>query len=267
MRINTSRGSKERPNNTDFNLKQAATNIDYKDLNSFIWDQGVRIKVYKTLFCARVKSIDGSEHEINCPICNGSGFIDVSPTETVAAIQNQIRSNNINPDQIGTAWEEQTAFMTFLSGIELSYYTRIELMDYTNVYKQLVQRQVDTNIDRLQFKATSVDYLIDYDGIIYIPGNDFIVDRNGDIEWLIGTGTKKPADKKIYSIHYNTLVAYRAIEAVHCDRFGSDGIKKDHLEVIEYPQMWKIKKLYLFHHEDSESGAKLNPNKLWSPGE
>lgn len=267
MRINTNRGPKDRPNNIDFNTKQSATNIDYKDLNSFIWDQGIRVRVYKTLFCPRVHSIDGAEHDISCTICNGSGFVDVDPIETIAAIQNQIREHNINPESIGTAWEEQTAYMTFLSGIELSYYARLELIDYTNIYKQLVQRQVGTNVDRLQFKAVSVDYLIDYDGVIYIPGNDFVVDRNGSIEWIISIGAKKPADKKVYSVHYNTLVAYRAITAMHCDRFGSDGIKKDHMEIILFPEQWKIKKLYLFHVSDSESGEKLNPNKLWSPGE
>jgi len=340
-RINNKRGINQVPNTTDFNAKFVAPDISVKDLNSFVFFQGVRIKVYKSLWCPNRKSIDGSEHPIDCPLCDDQELIDVDPLDTFVAIQGQSKEQLINPEQIGYNWEEQTVLATFLSGVEVSYYTKVELQDYTNIFKELVQRQVtgqvvissftptdytastgvvevpdsvDTSlirlndiftdsigsrfviegdivedvgsksftillnqtvdlnsgatvvrpdVDRLKFKAHSVDKIIDDTGIFYEEDADFIVDRNGDIEWL--TTGSKPIDKAIYSILYNTLVSFRAIRAIHSNRFGTLKEKRAELEVAEYPQQWILKKLYLFRKEDSESGQKLEPNKIFPP--
>ena len=263
--INNDRGSKDVPNNTEYNSKLIAPDIEIRNLNAMLYNQGVRIKVYKTLFCPNVKSIDGAEHEIDCSLCRGTGFIDVDPIDTFAFIQGQSREYLINPENIGTQWEEGVALASFIGGIDLTYYTRIELMDYTYLYVQLVQRQPSTNVDRLKFSAHSVNKVIDQDGVEYFYGTDFNLDRNGDVEWLIVGAAKKPTDKYTYSIHYNTLVSYRALRALHCERYGTEGKKRDYLEAVQYPQQWLIKRLYLFdsNRKDSETDEKLDPNKIF----
>jgi len=342
-RRNKTRGSTQVPNNKDFNPKQIAPDISVRDLDTFIFQQGVRVKVYKTLWCPNRKSIDGAEHNISCPICLGTEFVDLDPIDTFAGIQSQTQEQLISPDDLGYQWKEQTVLATFSSGVELSYYTKVELTDYTNVHKELVQRQpgdieviasftpvsytastgliivpdtVDLNtvvigdvfvdstssrfvirgdidnttgsksftirknqtvstaigatirredIDRLQFKAFCVDIIVDEDGLRYYESKDFEVDRNGDIHWLSGGAARKPADKKIYSIHYNTTVAYRAIRAIHSNRYGTESAKSNKIKVVEYPQQWVLKKLFLFKKEDSESGQQLDPNKIFPP--
>jgi len=340
---NKFRGTKEVPNNRDFNPRQIAPDISVVDMDTFLFQQGIRVKVYKTLWCPNRKSIDGAEHQITCPLCKGTEFIDLDPIDTFAGLQSQTQEQLINPDDLGYNWKEQTVLATFSSGIELSYYTKVELTDYTNVHKELVQRQpgdieviasftptsytastgflvvpdsVDVNqivigdifvdstgarfvirgniintegsksftirknqtvstaigatirredIDRLQFKAFCIDITIDEDGERYYEGKDLEIDRNGDIRWLSSTGARKPADKKIYSIHYNTTVAYRAIRAIHSNRFGTESEKTAKAKVAEYPQQWVLKKLFLFKKEDSESGQLLDPNKIFPP--
>lgn len=344
-RINKSRGPVVPSDTEKFNPKLISPNIRVKDLDTMVYQQGVRVKVYKTLWCPNVKSIDGMEHEINCPLCRGTEFIDTDCEETLAFIQGQQREHKINLEEIGTNWEEQTVLATFLSGVELTYYTKVELMDYTNLFVEMVQRQVtggnavpaftptgydaetgyvtvddtvdlyqvrnnmvfldaDNNrfaiegtpinttgskkffigkdlspniggastiiipdVDRLKFSAYQVNVLIDKCGDRYHEGQDFVIDRNGDIEWLSCPDARKPADASIYTIHYDTLVAFRAIRAIHSNRFLSNSEKRTEMEVVEAPQQWMLKKLYLFDKKDSESGQKLDPNKIFEPGD
>jgi len=337
MRVNKTRGSKSVPNTTNYNPKMVAPQIRVKDLNTMVFQQGVRVRVYKTLWCPNRKSIDGVEHEIDCKLCKGTSFIDIDCKESYAHIQSQTKEQLINPENTGYNKEEGVAFATFISDIELSYYSKIELMDYTHQIKELVQKQVggslltsftptsytastgvvvvpdtvDTylirvndvfidgngarfpilgsftyedgsksfkiaknktvsllaganvsrsNIDRLQHKAFSVDVLIDEDGKRYTQDADFEVDRNGDIRWLTAN---KPADKSIYTILYNTFVAYRAIRAMHSNRYGTDNTKVANAETIEYPQQWVIKLLILFKKSDSENGQELEANQIF----
>jgi len=340
---NKTRGSKNVPNTVDFNPKQIAPDISVRNMDTFLFQQGIRVKVYTTLWCPKRLSIDGAEHDISCPLCRGTEFIDLDPVDTFAGLQSQTQEQLINPDDLGYNWKEQTVLATFSSGIELSYYTKVELTDYTNVHKELIQRQpgdieviasftptsytastgvvlvpdaLDLNlvtvgdifvdstsarfvirggidnttgskqflikknrtvsaasgatirredIDRLQFKAFCVDIVLDEDGLRYYEGKDFQIDRNGDLQWISGGAARKPADKKIYSIHYNTSVAYRAIRAIHSNRFGTESEKTTKSKVAEYPQQWVLKKLFLFKKEDSESGQQLDPNKIFPP--
>lgn len=334
-KIKKVRGSKNPPNIKDFNNKFFSPDLDEKNFNSLVYSKGVRARVYRTLFCPNVKSIDGMEHDINCKLCGGSEFIDVDPIETQMFVQGHKREFNINPQDIGSNWEEQTVIASFLNTTEVSYFTRVDLLDYSELFKDVVQRQESTqtilsftpdsydsstgfisvsddvdlsnvrtnqifidslgtrfvircevsneegnkgfkikknsvvsigastietvNVDRLRFKAISVDVIIDEDGKRYYDGSNFIVDRNGDIEWV----GDKPADKKTYGIHYYTLVSYRCMRALHSNRYASKSGKTDtnKIEVAIYPQQWVMKKLYLFDKNDSESGAKLLPNK------
>ena len=73
----------------------------------------------------------------------------------------------------------------------------------------------------------------------------------------------KPPDKSLYTILYNTLVAFRAIRAMHSNRYGTDNTKKAEAETIEYPQQWVLKLLVLFNKKDSENGQKLEANSIF----
>ena len=267
MRINKYRGSKSVPNAEKYNPRQVPADIRVKDLNTLIYHQGVRVKVYQTLFCPNLKSIDGKEHNIDCQVCQGLNFIDLNPIETHAFIQGQSREVLFEANNTGTNFEEQTVLASFIGGIEISYYTRIELVDYAEIYKQLVQRQPFGDIDRLHFKAVKMDAIIDQNGVQYFENTDFVLDRNGDIQWLSELGSKRPSANSIYSVHCRIAVSYRATRAIHCDRFGSNSFKTSDLEVVEFPVQWVLKKAFLFRKEDSESGQRLESNNVFPRGE
>ena len=63
--------------------------LDPRKFDKLIKQKGVRVKVYRSMYCPKVKSIDGAEHEIDCDMCNGSGYIDLHPICTNSFIQNQ----------------------------------------------------------------------------------------------------------------------------------------------------------------------------------
>lgn len=344
-RITEFRSPKQVPNSKQYNPRQANADISDKDLNTLIYNQGIRVKVYKTLWCPNVKSIDGVEHNIECPLCHGTEFIDVDPVETFMYIQGQQREQLTSPENLGSQLEEATAMATFISGIELSYYSKVDLMDFTQINKELIQRQktgpsepivtafqptainihtgvisipdsvdllqvrvndilidslgkrflilqpvdniygqktvtiginkqislgvgaviIRPNIDRLMYKAVTVDVIMDSSGQRYYPEKDFMVDRNGDIAWVNYPDAIKPADTAIYSIYYNAVASYRTIRALHSDRYGSYQTKEKAIKNIEFPQQWIIKKLVLFKKSDSETGQNLDPNHVFIP--
>jgi hypothetical protein len=261
MKINDGR-PKSYPDNVNYNNKFAPTSIKVKDLNSMIYNSGIKVNVYKTLPCPNRKAIDSSEHEINCPLCNGTELIDVDPIETYAIIQNIQAENQFNPENIGGTWQEQTVQMTFISGIELLYFAKIELVDFTMLYYQTVQRQAGL-IDVLKYPIHSVNALIDKKGIRYYPGTDFSIDGQ-NIKWKNTSGTNKPRKGTIYSVHYNTLRVFRAINALHSNRFSTDAIKKPEIENVEFNQQWVCRIDYLITRKDLE-GNKLDPQTIFPP--
>lgn len=78
-----------------------------------------------------------------------------------------------------------------------------------------------TGIDRLQFEAETVEYLIDSQGIVYTESIDFIIEK-GQIRWLNGNKAKRPGldpisgKGKVCSIRYTYKPSYY-VKVVHHD--------------------------------------------------
>ncbi len=137
--------------------KAGRIDLDPEAFDRLIQEKGARVKVYRTFFCPNVKSIDGGEHNINCTICNGSGFRDVRPIETIAFLQNQ--SFEKMPFSEGMV-DGNSVAGTFPIGIELQYFTLVELIDFTEIYYQRVQRQ-EGSVDVLKYKACRINVVED----------------------------------------------------------------------------------------------------------
>ena len=259
--INDSRGPKQVPNTTEYLPKQARPAIDVKAMNTLIYNLGVKCRVYKTVPCPNVKSIDGAEHQINCPLCNGKGLYDSDEyIESTVGFLSQDRSKEFNKEQLGATWEEGTAHATFIAGVNLIYYTKVELPDFAKPFYQLVQRQ-EGSIDRLRYRAHKINYIVDKNGVNYIIDTDYEVE-DGWVKWI----GNKPAKGVIYSIHYDAIVTLRAMRAMHAGRWSNDSVKKDYSQNVEYPEQWLLKLDYLVIHED-DTGKKLDPNTIFKPGE
>jgi len=223
--------------------------------DAMIKSKGVRVKVYRTTYCPNVKSVDGAEHEIDCTItgCNGSGFIDRRPIETVAFIQNQTLEKMANVE--GYA-DGNSVAITFLIGIELQYFTLVELMDFTDIYFQRVKRKTGTTIDALKYDAKRVNLIVDANDVEYYQCIDCDIDMNGNIKWKAGRG---PADGVIYSIHYEAAVQYRATKAIHVNRLTQIKAADGGISQVKMQANWMCTKEFLVKRKDID-GNDIDPN-------
>ena len=224
------------------------------DYDSLIATKGVRVRVFTTFPCPNIKKIDSAEHEINCPLCHGDGFIDVNPIESIAFLQTQTLQKTFGPEGV---WDDQRIAATFVSGMELQYFSKIQLLDFTTLFYEYIQRQ-QGDVDRLKYSAFKINYIMDQDGVSYFIDKDCTLDQNGDVKWI----GNRPAFKKIYSIHYSYPIQYRAINALHVNRFSQSGFKQPERIPLELNQQWIIKRDYLITRED-RNGNPLSPNQIF----
>lgn len=229
-------------------------NIQFQKTDDLVISQGVRVKVYRTTYCPNVKSIDGSEHEIDCPLCNGAQFIDRHCLETTAFIQSQINEANQFPEGI---YDGNTVAATFMRGVELQYFTLVELVDFTEIYIQRVKRQ-EGPVDVLRYRAVVVNMVMDKNGKEYYEGPDFNIDLNGNIKWCSNKG---PDSDTIYSIHYETAVRYRATKAMHTNRFNNITFKEGDLQ-LKINEQWSLEKVYFVEDRKNYDGSFVKPNKI-----
>jgi hypothetical protein len=245
--------SRKKPVSVPSSKRSTKVNLDLQSYDDLIENQGVRVRVYRTSYCPRVKSIDGAEHEIDCPLCHGAQFIDVYPISTKAFIQAQ---NAEAMPFVEGMYDGNSISVSFLSGIELQYFTLMELCDFTEVYIQRVKRQ-DSGVDVLKYKALKVNMLVDYNGKQYLEGSDFNIDVNGNLKWCPNKG---PNRGTIYTINYETAVRFRAVRALHVNRFGN--ITQGTVDVMsKLPEQWLMQKDFLVERKDID-GNLIKPNKI-----
>lgn len=235
----------------DGNLNQRV-DLTPEQFDKLLEQKGVSVRVYRSAYCPKVKSVDSAEHEIDCDMCNGSGFIDLYPIQSLAFIQSQDLQSMANLEgQV----DGNSVTVTFPIGVELQYFTLVELCDFTDIYYQRVMRDeyATTAIDVLSYKACVVNFLMDYNGVEYFQDKDFKLNLQGNIEWL--AAGNRPADNLAYTVHYEAKVQFRATRAMHVNRFTQvqRGQKVEH---IKLPEQWLMTKEFLVRRED-QNGVEM----------
>lgn len=230
--------------------------IDPDKFQRLIATKGTRVRVFRTTFCPNVKSIDGAEHNVDCDLCNGSGWLDVRPIDTLAYIQTQNFEKMIFSEGM---LDGNSVAATFDFGIELQYFTLVELIDFPEIFYQRIKRQLGTT-DVLKYKAICVNILIDQNGIEYFPDTDFTLDGNGSIAWKTNRG---PNQDMIYSIHYQCAMQFRAVRAMHVNRFTQIFTPDNggRIEFTKLPEQWLLQKEFLVKRKD-KAGNEILPNAI-----
>lgn len=239
----------------DLSPAKGKTNLRIDDFDDFVKQHGVPVKIFRTLLCPNVKSVDGAEHEIDCEVCKGSGFLDTKPLCTLAFIQSVENSTEHFSEGY---YDGNTILVTFPQGIELQYFTLMKITDESDIFTERVVRS-GGNIDVLKYVAFVIHVLIDKNGQEYYQGNDFNV-CEGNIDWIPGKG---PDRGTIYSIHYETETQFRAIKAMHVNRFAHIR-DKDSIRIEKINEQWMMQKEFLVDRKD-RNGNKLAPNKIRQP--
>lgn len=231
-------------------------NLDPIAFDKLIETHGVRVRVYKTTLCPNVKKIDTYEHQIDCTLCNGNLFIDRLPLEGYAYLQSQKIEKMFNVEGV---FDDQMVLASFVRGLYLQYFAKIEVLDFTTTFYELIQRQTG-DIDRLKYKALKVNYIIDQNGTEYQENVHFILTTDTrDIQWL---GVTRPTVNNTYSVHYEYLLTFRSLKALHVNRFSQFGTSASvEVDPVEHSQQWIIKRDYLITKEDL-LGAPVAPNKI-----
>jgi len=151
---------------------------------------------------------------------------------------------------------------TFNFGVELQYFTLVELLDFPEIFYQRVKRQ-NGNLDVLKYKALRINILIDQHGKEYFADADFTLDPNGSIKWNSNRG---PGVGVIYTVHYQAAMQFRAVRAMHVNRF-TQIFKPENggtIEHIKLPEQWLLMKEFLIKRRDRD-GNEILPN-LIAPG-
>lgn len=233
---------------------KGGVSFNVENFDKLILQQGMRVKVYRSFLCPGVKSIDGGEHQIDCKLCNGNGFVDSNPISTMCILQNQDLEKVHRPEGY---WDGNSVSATFTRGIELQYFTLVELLDFTDIFFERIKRQKGP-VDVLKYKACRVNVLMDSSGKTYLSDSDFVIDVNGSIRWVAGRG---PDSGTIYSVHYECAQQFRAIHAMHVNRFVQDGRKSSDVKMVKMPEQWVLQKEFLVRRVDRQ-GNDLSPNLI-----
>lgn len=229
-------------------------NADLKveEYDKLIRAQGVRVHVYRTMACPNIKSIDGAEHEIDCELCR-NGFVDIAPISTMAFLQSQTSETTAHESGY---YDAMAVDATFLRGVDLQYFTLIELCDFTEIFWQPVKRSRG-DVDVLKYRATHVNVVVDSRGKQYYQGNDFTIDQNGCIKWLENRG---PSTGTIYAAHYYHRIQFRAQKAMHVNRFGQKNLKGS-VEMVKMNEQWRLAREFFVTRVDAQGNA-LSPNLI-----
>lgn len=234
--------------------------VDFRlaEVDLFIQQKGIRVKVFRSLLCPNVKSIDSAEHEVDCPVCLGNQFVDVLPIETIAAPQMDESEKYKASEGFS---DRNTIKMTFARGIELQYFTLVELLDFTDIFYERVKRS-RAQVDVLKYKACCINAIVGggENKKLYYQGQDFELDPNGSVRWIANKG---PISGEIYSIHYNMRKQYRAIKAEHVDRY-TQVLNKEaggKIDMVKLPEEWTLQKEYFVERKDIK-GNPLSPNLI-----
>lgn len=261
--------------------KRLTDGINVEKLNQEIKDLGVRIRVWRSTVCPNMKSLESLDHDINCTVCNNN-MIDFGCFESVGMIQQQ---DLVEQFKLTGTFSMDESMMSFLSEVTLHIYAKIEILDFTEDFFELIQRQ-DTVLlpsplpqtDVLKYKACSVLAIFTVVNNVkteYYEGVDFQIDLNGNIQW---TGSHKPADRQVYSIYYKHHPVFRAVRAMHRNRWSQfnnraslidDAIPKKTVgdrTYVKLPDAWIIKRDYLIERRDIMN-ALLPDNKYYDPNE
>lgn len=246
--------------------KRLTQGIDVDRLDRLIKDLGVRVRLYKSTLVPNMNSLESFDQDLNDTASDNS-MIDFDCIETLALFQQQGLQEQF---QIQGTFHIDEVVVTFLSGVTLATFSKIELLDFEEDFYELVQRQEGSNVDFLKYAACRVVGLFTYDKNTktttrYHEGADFKLDINGNISWI---GPHKPSDRQIYSVYYKFHPVYRAVKAVHRDRFSQFNNRPDSIQApkktidgntfVKLPETWVIKRDYLI---------KRTKNQLYDPNE
>jgi len=190
--------------------------LNIEEIDNLVEDQGVYLLVTPSIQCPNRSDITSNNHVLDCPLCNGNQSLDI--TAQAFNAWGVIQSINLKADYaVQGRFDIKDALLTTKSGIRLWYWYKIEILDHTSIFNELVQRSGAT--DKLRYvEKTNINndpvYLIGADGTAYVKGTDFTI-AGQVLTWV----TAGPVEGSVYSISYPILPTFRVVEFLKENRY------------------------------------------------
>lgn len=234
------------------NLKLASQNVRDKrqgskpgrvdlvpaEFDNLLEDQGVKVRVTPVVLCPNKTALEDNNHVLDCPLCFGDQVIEIpdKAVEEWAFIQ----GIKLNKDfQVQGVFDVKDAMMTIKQGVRLYYWYKIEILDFSSVFNQLIKRG-SGDTDNVRYNPTTGSdipyHLIDSNGVKYDERHYKIENRR--IRWK---GLKRPDTGKLYTISYPVLPTFRVLEMIHENRYYYVGFKQKKKYPVQLPQQCVIR--------------------------
>ena len=224
------------------NAKPGRVDLIPQEFENLIEDQGVRVRVTAAAVCPNRTEIEDTNHALDCPICFGSQVIDIETCyEDWAFIQSVTLDKKFDVQGL---WDMKDARITFKQGVRVSYWYKIEILDFASVFNEVLKRK-SGNVDKLRYEvATACDtpfYLVDKLGNRYTLNEHYRVDKR-DLIWI---SAERPATGSLYTFVYPILPTFRVLELMHENRYYYRSFKRAAKEPLQLPQQAHIRLDYL----------------------
>jgi len=228
-----------------------------ENFNRLITDHGSFVRVTPSIVCPRRSGdfveVDSTNHDLNCPLCQGILAIDVEDeaVEDYCFIQSVKLDKDF--DQAGI-FDVKDALASFRNSVRVSYWYRIEMLDFATEYNELIKRGDGTE-DILRYpycscpEVNNKTLIIDHYGNRFVLGNDFqLEDGSRSIVW----SSNKPKTGKLYSVLYPVLPTFRVLELMHETRNYYVDLRRPERTPTPLPQQAHIRWDFLARKEGSD---------------
>lgn len=220
-----------------------------KEFEDIIEDQGVFVQITPVLVCPNKTELFDTNHKLDCPLCDGKQYIDISEK----SFKEWVFIQSIKLDKqfdVQGIWDVKDARISTKASTRLYYWYKIEMLDFESIFNELVERKSGDR-DRLRYNAIkSCDtpfILVDKDRNFYELDTDYRIDGR-EVVWL---GVNRPTEGTIYTISYPVLPTFRVLELMNENRNYYNSTSKGKVPV-NLPQHAVIRLDYLMSNGSLE---------------
>lgn len=254
------------PGMSNLQLKDPIRNVTLnpEGFEEFIKGQGVRMIHSRPVPCPNVRNLTSPDHSPGCNLCF-NGFLYYAHTEFIGAFHGNTLNRRF--DMQGTWDLDQASIIIPVKDqkdqiLDVQYFDQILIPDFTVRYFQRAEHS-QSGIDRLQFPALTLDFVIDNTGKRFVPGKDVVVEK-GRLKWI---GDRPGYDTtlkmgRVYSVNFYTRPAFTVVSLPHQLRMAQtqseDGPGTNNVPA-RFPQLAVVRKDFIPFDQADEIGAPDRP--------
>lgn len=227
--------------------KPGRVSLRINEIDMLLDNQGTNVRITPSVICPKRSGDQNEEagvnHPMDCPLCDGNQLFDVPSLafNTWAFVQGLKIEANMDVNRFDT----KDALMTTQSDVKIHYWYKVEMVDHTSQFNQLIKRTSGTT-DTLRYTPVDIEdggvyCLVDSEGEIYTRAVDYSLSGKV-LTWLT---TNKPEVESIYSFIYPVLPTFRIIDLMHENRYYYNSDKLPTRQPVNLPQQAHLRWDYM----------------------